>query len=144
MLGAIGLQERNGGVEFGKRRWFGETEGTGEMKHPASPILFLRPWKALSANSGAADAELRREIGPNHILYGRSVRAVGVTVESDDWLFELDDGTFAQVHLTYTQTPPEALADLPRARIFETLADWMLDTMLPDHVDHFGLWAEEE
>jgi len=69
---------------------------------------------------------------------------VGVTVESDDWLFELDDGTFAQVHLTYTQAPSETNPDCPRTRIFETLYDWMLDTMLPDHVDHFGLWDEGE
>jgi len=116
--------------------------GSVETNHPATSILFLIPWKTLSVNNGAADAELHREIGPNHVLYGRSPRAVGVTVESDDWLFELDDGTFAQVHLTYTQTPPETLADLPRTRIFETLADWMLDTMMPDHVDHFGLWDE--
>jgi hypothetical protein len=104
--------------------------------------LFLWPWKVPAASTGA-DAELRREIGPQHVLYGRSFRASGVTVESDDWLFELDDGTFAQVHLTYTPTPPEPLAAFPSTRIFATLADWMLERMLPDHVDHLGLWDDD-
>lgn len=106
--------------------------------HPSS-ILFFKPWRPPSIDTGAADAELRQEIGPMHVLHGRSFRAVGVTVESDDWLFELDDGTFAQAHLTYTPNPPETAPDFPRTRLFETLAGWMLAVMLPDHVDRFEL-----
>jgi hypothetical protein len=110
--------------------------------HGESSIPFLWPWKALSANTGASDAELRQEIGKEHVLYGRGFRAVGVTVESDDWLFELDDGTFAQVHLTYTHNPPEASPNYPRTSLYETLADWMLAVMVPDHVDRFALWED--
>jgi hypothetical protein len=102
-------------------------------------ILFFKPWKPLFANTGVADAELLQEIGPKHILHDRSFRAVGVTVESDDYLFRLDDGTFAQVHLTYTPNPPETAPTIPSTRIFQTLADWMNAVMMPDHVDRFGL-----
>jgi len=104
-----------------------------------APFLFFRPWRRPFGNPMGAETELRRELGPQHILYGRSFRAVGVTGESDDWLFELDDGTFAQVHLTWTRKPPETNANCPRTRIFGTLDEWVIAVMLPDHVDRFGL-----
>ena len=112
------------------------------MSDDTSSILFFKPWKPLSVNTGTADSELRQEIGPTHILHGRSFQAVGVTVESDDYLFRLDDGAFAQVHLTYTRKPPEEAPGFPHTRLFETLAEWMLAVMFPDHVDRFGLWND--
>ena len=105
-------------------------------------LFFLVPWNPLSdRRTKYFEEELAREVAPHHPLHGRLFVAVGITGASDDVL-RLDDGTFAQVHLTYPPNPPEAFPGLPRTCIFETLADWMLAVMLPDHVDHFGLWDD--
>ena len=83
--------------------------------------------------------ELARELAPHHALYTRRCTAVAQTGASDDVLFRLDNGTFAQVHLTFTQNPPER-PGWPGYDVFKTLADWMIERMLPDHTDHFALW----
>jgi hypothetical protein len=58
-------------------------------------------------------------------------------------LFRSDDGTVAQVHLTYTPNPPETFPGCPGCRVYASLGDWMIEVMLPDHVDHFGLWDDD-
>jgi hypothetical protein len=113
-----------------------------KMALPADPP-FLRPWRPLFGDRARFfEQELARELGPDHPLHDRPFVAVAIAGESDDLFFRLDDGTFAQVHLTYTRSPPETVTALPRTQIFETLADWMLAAMVPDHVDHFGLWDD--
>ena len=56
----------------------------------------------------------------------------------DDVLYQLDDGTYAQVHLTFTKKPFES-RDWPGHDAFETIADWMIAVMVPNHIDHFDL-----
>ncbi len=106
-------------------------------------LFFLVPWYPLSGTRAEYfEEELAREVAPHHPLHGRLFIAVGITGASDDVLFRLDDGTFAQVHLTYTRNPPEGFPNVRRTRLYKTLADWMLAVMLADHVDHFGLWDD--
>jgi hypothetical protein len=106
-------------------------------------LLCLIPWYALSDDRAAFfEGELTRELAPHHPLFAKRRTAVAKTDASDDVLYRLDDGTYAQVHLTHTRIAPETVPGVPRTRIFETLADWMIDKMLPDHVDHFGLWDD--
>lgn len=46
--------------------------------------------------------ELRREIGPGHVLHGRAWDIIGLGVPArDDALLRLDDGAVALVHLTW-------------------------------------------
>ena len=113
------------------------------MESLITAVLFLRPWKPLS-DSGAKffEAELARELVPHHLLHSHRTCAVAITVESDDVLYRLEDGSFAQVHLTHARNPAETVTSFPRTRTFETLVDWMITVMLPDHVDHFGLWDD--
>ena len=84
--------------------------------------VFIKPWKPLSASGSKFFQEgLVRELGQNHPLCGRRVSALAVTVESDDFLFRLDDdGTYAQVHLTFTPNPPETSLQCPG---FDSLSD---------------------
>jgi hypothetical protein len=106
-------------------------------------VLFLTPWFALSGDRAKFfETELARELAPHHALYTKRRTAVAITGASDDVLYRLDDGKYAQVHLTHTRTAPETVPGVPPTGIFETLADWMIDKMLPDHVEHFGLWPE--
>jgi hypothetical protein len=104
-------------------------------------MLFLKPWVALAADSRFAkffEDEFVRELAPCHSLYGRRICTVAKNSTCDDVLFRLEDGTFIEVHLTFTKTPPEG-SDCPRYRRFENLADWMIGSMVPQHVEHFGL-----
>ena len=84
---------------------------SGEMnEHSARTEVFLllRPWAPLS-DEGARyfERELARELSPDHALCNRRFTAVAKTGASDDVLFKIEDGTFAQVHLTSIKTPPE-------------------------------------
>lgn len=109
-------------------------------------ILFLKPWVGLPAGSKSAkffEDELIRELASSHSLYGHRVYAVAKNSTRDDVLFRLEDGTFGEVHLTFTKTPPEAIG-WPRSRMFESLADWMIRSMLPEHSEHFGLFLRQE
>jgi hypothetical protein len=103
-------------------------------------LFVLIPRESISGERALYfEQELAQELGPHHALFGRTTRAVAITRESDDVLFEFADGTFAQVHLTYTRNPPEMAAGCPGHRAFETLADWMIERMIPEHIDRLGL-----
>ena len=105
-------------------------------------FLLLRPWELLSDERARHfERELARELPPDHALHNRRLTAVAITGASDDVLFRIEDGTFVQVHLTFTQTPPER-PGWPEFAEFPTLFDWVTERMLPDHVDFFGLWSE--
>lgn len=80
-------------------------------------------WRsATSLNDGGASmvAELEREVGRRHDLFGRPVRLVGCCDgHCDDALFVLDDGRAALVHLSYPTRGP----DRPPWPITEFFAD---------------------
>src|SRR5262245_31978553 len=102
--------------------------------------LFLVPWRRLPAQRTAFfEQELARELGGDHALQGKISKAVAVTGESDDVLFKLREGTFAQVHLTFTQNALER-PGWPSFRVSDSLGDWMIQVMIEDHVEHLGLF----
>jgi hypothetical protein len=101
-------------------------------------IFLLKPWKVLSAGSAKFfEQELLRELEPHHPLYKLPLRAVAITVESDDVLYRLDDERFVQVHLTYK---PHEQPGWPAFRVFETITEWMTAIMLPEHINRFDLY----
>lgn len=61
-------------------------------------------WEGIDdpAEASALARELAREVCAEHALFGRHVTAIGRSRTCDDVLFRLDDGTFAQVHLTWS------------------------------------------
>ena len=67
------------------------------------------------------DEELRREVCPEHPLYGIESLAVGRRYRRDDVLFRLGDGRYAQVHLTRRK---ETSPDWPSTDIYDSLDDW--------------------
>ncbi len=76
-------------------------------------VLFLRPWVQIPGKfTQFFEQELAKELPPHHDLCRKMRAAVAITVESDDVLFELDDGQYAQVHLTYT-TSSQSMSDFP-------------------------------
>ena len=72
-------------------------------------MTFPPDWFEMPEDQAIAfEDELRRECMPGHVLHGLEVRAVAVADWSDDSLFEIEDGRWAKVHLTWkAETDPK-------------------------------------
>ncbi|MBE1529734.1 hypothetical protein GGC65_004190 [Sphingopyxis sp. OAS728] len=79
-------------------------------------------WAAVTAFEAIwAEEELRRELPAGHTLYHQMCTAAGRRQRSDDYLFRLIDGRFAQVRLARkAETDPH----LPETKIFPTFKGW--------------------
>ncbi len=101
----------------------------------ASQIQWRVPWWPVSPEHEAGTAaELRREMCAGHVLFGKTVQAVGCRQDRDDVLFYLGESgpQFAVVHLTYAlETRPE----WPRTKLFDTVEAWVQQCMIPDAED---------
>src|SRR5215510_3946462 len=69
-----------------------------------APLEYLTPWRAVESNSLRLQTELAAEVGRDHPLYGRGMRAVAVRQDRDDVLFVSVDEpqVVAVVHLTWS------------------------------------------
>jgi hypothetical protein len=73
-------------------------------KFDPSQIQWRVPWHSISSDGAAkAEAEIHREMCTGHVLFGRSVMAIGCRQDCDDISFYLGESMppFAVVHLTY-------------------------------------------
>jgi hypothetical protein len=88
--------------------------------------LWPSGWAALSDDEKRTniELELRSEVSPGHLLYGRPVRAIGRYRYSDEFLFSLEDGRVAEVHFTWH---------------VEGSPDWPCTSMHPSFLG----WADE-
>jgi hypothetical protein len=80
-------------------------------------------WVAVDdpADKAGLEAELRREISPEHVLADKAVGLLGRSLASDDCLYALDDGRVAAVHLTWAV---ERNPDWPSTQIYPSFDDW--------------------
>jgi hypothetical protein len=63
----------------------------------------LEAWHTVTPEVGdRLLAELQREIGPGHVLAGRSATVVRRCSSCDDVIFRIDNDAFAVVHLTWS------------------------------------------
>lgn len=111
------------------------------MSHPRLKGLeLLSPWEDASEGliTGAA-AELQREVGPGHPLFGRSVYILARRMDSDDVLVEAPGlpQPYAVVHLTWTGTR-EVRPAWPHTTLFNSLQHWVEEGMRADHLDYTG------
>ena len=67
------------------------------------------------------ETELPRECCSTHVLFGKKATALGRRWKRDDVLFRLEDGGFAQVHLTWHQ---ESNPNWPHTEIYLTFDEW--------------------
>ena len=80
---------------------------------------WLSPWYPVDSIDVRAglEAQLRREVGKRHALYGRSVRLIARRDDTDDALFALEGGGVAEVHMTWKNGAEEkvifASTDIP-------------------------------
>ena len=69
------------------------------------------------------EAELAREIPHGHVLAGIRASLLGRRSKRDDFLFELEDGRVAHVHLTWAvETKP----DWPFTEVYSSFEAWRL------------------
>ena len=68
-------------------------------------IDFIEPWVTIGSERTSFEAELRRELSPNNVLFGLNLRAIGHRIDCDDVLFQVCDEKagykLALVHLTW-------------------------------------------
>ena len=93
-------------------------------------LQWLAPWAPTDA---PLEEELRRELGPGHVLAGRAARAVARRSDDDDVLFLLPDGPapLAVVHLTW-QGSQERDARWPATRLLASVEEFVAEVMRPD------------
>jgi len=67
-------------------------------------------------------------------LVDRQVKAIARRMDRDDVLFLLDEGPqVAVVHLTYSS---ENLPEFPTTQVYESLAEFEILRMTPDHGEY--------
>jgi hypothetical protein len=95
------------------------------------------PWRAVDPKNAENLAhELAREVGPQHVLFGKKARAVAVRQDCDDVLFVIEgfSPSYAVVHLTWIMKK-EAVPNFPSTVIFSLLKEWRSQCMVPDAED---------
>jgi hypothetical protein len=103
-----------------------------------SQIQWREPWHSISPDyAPKAEAELHRELCAGHVLFGRSVTAVGNRIDCDDILFHLGHAPpqFAVVHLTFQR---ESDPTWPHTVLYDSLTTWVEQCMVPD-AEEFAL-----
>ena len=109
-----------------------------------APMIWLEPWSSITDLDWDAakkldycqawEGQLRREVGPQHALFGRQVSLIARRFDTDDALFQLSGQHVAEVHLTWRRGM-EPDPRWPRAGIFDSLEVWGRDSMIPQHED---------
>jgi hypothetical protein len=102
---------------------------------PAIPFQLLEPWLPLEGDKGSGfEAELAREMRPDHILSGSHCRAMARRCDCDDVLFQTDSkkGSLVVVHLTWSGKPDQ-YPQWPSSRFFASWEDFKKEEMLPEH-----------
>jgi hypothetical protein len=95
-------------------------------------IPWRNPWVA--DTSPAFVSRLGREVGPQHVLYGRPALTLGRRLDNDDVLFYLPAGPapLAVVHLTYSTQTPEPDARFPDTVLYASVREWVEQCLRPD------------
>ena len=97
------------------------------------PLIWLEPWRGLAeANRRPFETELQRELSPAHPLFDIGAEAIGKSEANDDVLFQLQNGEFALVHLTWTGHI-EATGQWPYYELYQSWNDFVTQRMQHDN-----------
>jgi len=99
------------------------TEAVNALRRKESHWLWPLGWRTVMTVRARAmiDAELGRELPEGHVLKSRTAKVLGRFEQSDDMLFQLEDGSVAEVHLTWEV---EDRADWPRTALYDSFRLW--------------------
>jgi hypothetical protein len=83
------------------------------------------PWAKVDADGQRLEAELKKEVGPKHQLFGKLAKAIARRADCDDVLFEIagDTNEYAVVHLTWSGST-ERDPRWPATTLFSSLDAW--------------------
>ena len=100
-------------------------------------INWLEPWDSLCVEPSYFEKELYKEVGRQHILHGKKVKAIGKRYDCEEVLFQVHNSEFCYVvvHLTYCSKEDEH-SNYPRTKIYKNLDDWIDKCMVPDHSEY--------
>ena len=101
-------------------------------------IEWIEPWEAVEQPAESLNAELKKEVPPEHPLYGRSANAIGHRIDCDDVLFELSNGTLAVVHLTWSGKQDQH-PQFPWTTQFQSIDEFIENAMIPDAKEYGSL-----
>jgi hypothetical protein len=106
-------------------------------------IQWLEPWHAIGASKDASEVELSREVAKGHPLCGINVTAIGLGLDGDDVLFQLNDGSgrVAVVHLTWRGQREED-PGWPHTVLYPSIQDWIERGMKADNAEFVARAAE--
>ena len=94
--------------------------------------MFVEPWESIddSSSVGILKGEVRKEVAPSHVLFGKCVRAIARRIDCDDVLFELQTGQVACVHLTWSSN--QETVPWPSTQIYSSLQAFIATRMQDD------------
>jgi hypothetical protein len=97
-------------------------------------VQWLPPWGAAAPG---LEHELAREVGPRHVLYGRTAFAVARRVDTDDVLFLLTEEPtiLVVVHLTWTRRQ-ELSSAYPQVELYSSVEEFIERCMKPNHAEY--------
>ncbi|MEQ1755124.1 MAG: hypothetical protein ABL973_13445 [Micropepsaceae bacterium] len=97
-------------------------------------FIWLDPWYPVEDQvvRDGLERELALELSPQHVLAGLKFTLIARRDDCDDALFALQDGSVAEVHLTWRQKP-EPDPRWPVTARFGSIDEWMKLIMIPLH-----------
>jgi hypothetical protein len=108
-----------------------------ESLKPHGRYKFTSPWHIIEDSQlQSFVAELKRELSPEHPLFGQPIAAVTHRCDCDDVLFRFGHSLdrYAVVHLTFAGK--EILPQWPKTQIFESLDQFFNERMKQDSLDY--------
>jgi hypothetical protein len=128
-----GVWARSGVVELS---WRPTAMGGWQAGDSSHSFDMPEPWGAFTDENMRVsfEAQLRREVGPGHLLDGIDVHAIARRYDRDDVLFALDRGGWAIVHLAWGETSHDPR--WPTTSLFATKDD--VDARIAADASEFG------
>jgi hypothetical protein len=101
-------------------------------------LEFLEPWVSASDDS-LIHAELQKELSNAHILFQKELVLVGRSLQTDDFLFKIDNSDFEYciVHLTWS-SKKETNPIFPSTKFYKNWEEFVEQEMRPIHEEYFG------
>jgi hypothetical protein len=94
-------------------------------------IEWIEPWEPIESDASDLVLELSKEVSPEHILYNQEVIALAHRIDCDDVLFQMSDGTFAVVHLTWSGKQDHH-PNFPWTEKYASIDEFINKVLIPD------------
>jgi hypothetical protein len=102
-------------------------------KTPYKLLELPEPWYWTDEN---LSKQLEIELHDNHILKGRSTKTIARRQDNDDVLFEIENGEYAVVHITWQKSAHKNIL-FPTTEIYLNWQDIFENKILPDATEFY-------